>query len=504
MTDASIAPEFDHEAVEATAEIAAGSVSDASNNGTHAICLLLGDSDEPSRIGFADGRVWACPFETSSSVADGPSNPLPASVLDRIREAGVDRHGLALGLSSRRCFAVTLPEAMSAPLGVRNRSLARERALRFQAEPFLPVDIEDMAVASVLAANDRSSIESEGGDDEGEARSGHFLVATDAKGTAEVVAALESAGCPVSSVLATTLLAVDETARLHPADTSTHVEVVLDTPAGIEKVRVLQGRPVTWTFGTKSCEQDDSEGGSESNLASHRINARERDVAAIAAIQRLRRRGTFPLDLDAGPLGVRKVSGRTDLGGGRYRGLRQPATAAAASAVLLLAVVLLAVQLRLRETQNVVSDADVETRAIFVAAFPGQSPPVALLARFRSEARSAGVLGEGGLDVAPPPPPQQSSALEGLDRVLGALPPGFRVELDELRIEPNVVFVEGRVRTPGDADRLSSALRQAGLEPQPPRTQALPGGKGAGFTLQAQRTEMTARPSDFGSRRDAG
>ena len=101
----------------------------------------------PIRIGFADGSVQAVPATGPPTEGAGTeATALPPAVLERLQEAGTDRIGLVLGLPSRRCFAVTLPAAAAPPPGWRNRRLARARALRFRAEPFLPVDVEDLAV----------------------------------------------------------------------------------------------------------------------------------------------------------------------------------------------------------------------------------------------------------------------------------------------------------------------------------------------------------------------
>ena len=460
-------------------------------SGSRVVCLLLGGAEGDAWLGFADGsveRLLAGTQGTAPDSADAASSAEPAASeadehLQKIKVAGVGPSGLVLGLPARWVFALRLPPIpASARKLLRNRRLGQATALRFQAEPLLPVDAESLAVAyrSTPLPSAAAGTPSDGSDRE---RSGGvFLIATDADRAGGEVAALESQGISVAAVCATSLLAASEGSDRGGVDDAS--VTTLRRARRLERVELVRREPTAWTLGLDAAAEgvpfDESTIGEE-----------ETARRAVAAVLRLRRRDRFPLDLAAGPLGVREVATgavlrRGFFARGRGRELRRPLAAVAVAASLLLATSLVALQVRVHDAHAAAAASDRAARAAFRSAFPDQSVPAALLSRLRSEARAAGVLaGSGGVPavaaIARP------SALVGLDQALAAIPGDLRIELDEIRVEPERILLEGRVRAPGDADRLATSLRAAGLSTRPPRTQALPAGRGVGFTLQADR-----------------
>jgi len=123
--------------------------------------------------------------------------------------------------------------------------------------------------------------------------------------------------------------------------------------------------------------------------------------------------------------------------------------------------------------------------AEFQRLYPNQATPTNVKSRLSSElARHAGVSGEG-LAV-----PGRPSALEVLRRAMAALPPAVRLRIQDMRVGPNGILVEGQVRNHSDAQIISQALTRGGFAMDPPRTEHLVAG-GVAFTLVGKLTGET-------------
>jgi hypothetical protein len=106
--------------------------------------------------------------------------------------------------------------------------------------------------------------------------------------------------------------------------------------------------------------------------------------------------------------------------------------------------------------------------AIFRQIFPGQSTPLGIRSRLESEhTKLAGLKGDS---MQLPP---QTSALAVLYDVLAAMPGDVRYRFHEVRLDRQRVYLDGEVLSHGDADKISSGLRNRGFQVQPPRTQQL-------------------------------
>lgn len=123
---------------------------------------------------------------------------------------------------------------------------------------------------------------------------------------------------------------------------------------------------------------------------------------------------------------------------------------------------------------------------VYRRVFPTSPLPMGICARLESEHRKlAGITGQvAGM-------PQLMSSLELLQQALAPLPSELRYRLIEFNVDERRIDIEGEVRQHGDADTLVMALRGAGLEVAPPRTEAL-STNGIAVTLHANRPSSHA------------
>lgn len=165
---------------------------------------------------------------------------------------------------------------------------------------------------------------------------------------------------------------------------------------------------------------------------------------------------------------------------GRWRRLRQPIGALACAIVFLLLSTAAAMLWRAREYDRTADRVLEQQRQAFAVAFPGQPIPAQVLGRLRSEARLAASLATGGPEAGAAGDPD--ATFRFFRDVLNAVPRDLRLQVHELRLEPQKLYVEGRVRSHGDAEVLAGALRQAGFDVAPPRSEQR-GADGVWFTL---------------------
>jgi hypothetical protein len=161
-------------------------------------------------------------------------------------------------------------------------------------------------------------------------------------------------------------------------------------------------------------------------------------------------------------------------------------------ALCALAVMLLcsAAALAWRTTQyhRLIEAAQDQQRQLYCRLYPAQSVPLNVLGRLRAEHRRAQAL--AGLEVLPVD--RGPSALMLLCRCLAALPAELRFRVDELRIEEGRMYLEGEVRSHGDAEVLASALRQrGGVDVDAPRSEQR-GERTVAFTLVGHPPAMPA------------
>jgi hypothetical protein len=102
--------------------------------------------------------------------------------------------------------------------------------------------------------------------------------------------------------------------------------------------------------------------------------------------------------------------------------------------------------------------------------------------------RLAGVSGAAG--QLPPQP----NALETIRRIVSRLPREMRLRILELRVSPTEIYMEGQVRSHGDAEAIRSALVTGGINLDLPQTERLAAG-GVSFTLVGRPTSEGAAPA---------
>jgi hypothetical protein len=154
--------------------------------------------------------------------------------------------------------------------------------------------------------------------------------------------------------------------------------------------------------------------------------------------------------------------------------------------ILLLITFSASLLLRAAHYETLARECQSEQTQLFQKSFPGQALPVGIRSRLESEhAKLAGLTGEGGKV------PERPSALLLLQDVLQRLPKDVRFRLWGLKIEGNIVSLDGEVRTHGDTERLATALRAVPLEVVPPRSEQLTNGSVA-LRLSGRKLANTA------------
>jgi hypothetical protein len=129
---------------------------------------------------------------------------------------------------------------------------------------------------------------------------------------------------------------------------------------------------------------------------------------------------------------------------------------------------------------------------LYGQAFPSQPLPVGIQRRLENHLAKlelAHGAASGSQSDGPFEPP---AGLRLLQAVLGGLPTDLRLTVLELRLDGRAFTLHAQARSHGDADRIASALRQGGiLRVDAPRSQALRGGDGVGFTINGDLVSST-------------
>ena len=118
-----------------------------------------------------------------------------------------------------------------------------------------------------------------------------------------------------------------------------------------------------------------------------------------------------------------------------------------------------------------------QQRDQYAALYPGRRAPINVTSALKSELkRLSGISGDSA-EI-----PLQTNALNTLHSIIASLPPTIRLRIIDVRITHNSVFVEGQVRDHTGAELVCQAIRHAGFDMDPPRTEHLSRG-GVAFTL---------------------
>jgi hypothetical protein len=395
-----------------------------------------------------------------------------AAVAKALKDWGCDGTGVVLGLPSSMVYAAQI-DSTSLP------RTQRRLAMLFRLEEKLPLDIERLTVDFLPPA------------------SGRLLgVAVETKRLAAMLEALTSAGVEPLLACPTALLALWQVCRKAPA----WDYVVLADSRSVELFHLRDGQPITWYALPASTEQL-----MRSLRANHLADPAEAAEATVHVVgqcdgllEALGQEAGLKLDTDASGSpaepAAQAAAAAVDGDPAGWVDLRRDELAApdpwrragrlvtSAIAMALLLPLLVAGASYWRSTRYAASVETARLQAETVYRQLNHLPdnaPILFDVRKRLETdlrRLAGVSGAAGQL------PHQPNALETVRRVVSALPRGMRLRIVELRVGPAEIYIEGQVRSHGDAETLRAALVAAGIALDLPQTERLSGG-GVSFTL---------------------
>jgi hypothetical protein len=119
-----------------------------------------------------------------------------------------------------------------------------------------------------------------------------------------------------------------------------------------------------------------------------------------------------------------------------------------------------------------------QEQAVFGRLYPNTRVPPGVRRFLASESSRLSALSGSGTLL-----PDQPAALDTLQKVMAGLPPGLRLRIGDVRIEPGEILIEGQARTHGDAESIARGIAtSASLAMESPRTETLVKG-GVAFTL---------------------
>ncbi|MEM8738838.1 MAG: hypothetical protein AAGG38_10235 [Planctomycetota bacterium] len=458
-------------------------------------------------IGLSDGsaaRVIELPFDSADTSAQSKVD----LALDQIKRTDARIGPLVLGLPSAWCLAAAVPTD-----GLQRRQ--RHQGLIYRLEERLPINAEDFTANFTAPGNAlRTSRESASGATPGNHKQTSVLgVAVRHERVAPILEALETKGLNVAHLTPTTWLAHAALEPQRLPDGSNHrLAALASGPETCDLFLCEYGRITRWRHVHRDLRALNAE---RQVLAGH-LDRREVAVAAVGLTDAERQ----TLSSEAPPLPTAKMDGpgqdtdslavahATELlkqdqapaldlrcgtlsGRGMWPRIAGPAISAVAAAALLLLSFGGLNTWRAYQATSAAETHDQAQITLYRQTFPGQRVPAAVLSRFRSEAAKAKGL-TGDSDTLPPP----ARTLADLRDVLTGLsvstapsarntrsPSGaerMRFRVDELRIEPRRLYLDGRVRSHADADRLVAGL-QATVD----------------YTLDAPRTQnLGSRPEN--------
>ena len=394
------------------------------------------------------------------------------AVSDSLKSKGCVREEIMLSIESRQCLA--------AAFAIEEGSVSRRdnESLYYELEEHLPLAAEDVvADFSFSKAN-------------------IFAVALAKDMWRDFLSQLQERKIVITSICPYVLLALQELMQSEAGKNATvlvctfddHVEVVvLENGSPVEWQYLPGDRPTLARFLTVFCMKYEDRpnvhfirpGNEQSDIADltlagvSNITTEERssdsmlEVACRSAyvINRGKRRPW--IQLAKSHLAIADP----------YRSFRAPLLAAIGAFVLLGAVTTGALMMRSRAYEQESQRFRAEQVALFRDIFPEHPIPIGIRPRLESEYMSIRGLTDSDEEL-----PQPGSSLETLGHVLQALPTDMRFRLLEIRIEGELLDIDGEARSHGDADLIASAVRAAGYDVSVPNTQQL-ADQGVGFRL---------------------
>ncbi|MFZ5828653.1 MAG: hypothetical protein ACOY3P_01125 [Planctomycetota bacterium] len=481
---------------------------------TQAGCLLL-QTDRPS-----GNRAWRLAIlgdgdpawlDLSTAAVDGtpPSVEVIADEAARfVAEHGLSRRRVVVALASTAvlCGSAEVASAKQA----RNR-----RALAYQLEDVLPIAAED-AVMDFIVHKQRA-----------------FGVAVDVQSVLPLIAAIESRGLSVQSIVPAALLGLQS--LLGELAAGSFDLIVWETEGALELFD-LAGRVTDWRHFAGSTETaaeqvlveisrlssaarvllvHETEGAiSESptalladpsqtagnSLPVAQLPMLTEHIVAAPLGEFVRRasdsvvRGTMTpwIELRRGPLSI----------GDPHRAVRRDWRMLQYAAALFLLALTAFGATRAQQYRRAAGNALAAEQAAFRQAFPESPSPAAVLRRLESEyIKLRGARSDEAKVLLPPP------ALNVLHAVVSALPQGQRFRVEQIRIENGRLDLDVEVRTVGAAGVVADALERAGFRVEPPATEQRDDGSVAvrifgRYEPAAAKSSQRDRPTIAGARKE--
>lgn len=379
------------------------------------------------------------------------------------------------GLNGARAF-LGLPGEMIMAVPVDCSQLPRtnrRETLLYRFEEQVPLDVESLTVDFLPTVHGRTL--------------GVAVLTADAMSAIEE---LEACGISVGYACPVALMALWQSLR-NPASEADYI--IVATPPRVDVFRCHGGIPVNWLMST--CESDALARVIEADLL---LNPSLQSCIRIAVCGLLNSdmlAERIPADVTS--LGQEEpLAAATSAAAGVLSGKKpwidlrrdglEPRNAfslwaksirrMAVTSMIVLALATGLLLLQAARYDALASDHESRQAALYAGAYPGTSVPIDVRSRLASEAgRLEGVVGASGA-------PSQPNCLQSLRLVIGSLPPDMKVQVNEVRISPSAVMIEGCVLNHTDAAAIAKALSSAGLPCDTPRTQQMPKGEVA-FTI---------------------
>lgn len=396
-----------------------------------------------------------------------------SAVKTALNEMGFEGRGVCLGLPSRMVFWAEIN------CGDLPRK-QRRSAMLFRLEELLPMDVETLTADFLPPVGGRTM--------------GAAVQTDRVRG---LIDALADQGFDVEAVAATSLLALWELGRGEAESDY----AMLALPGGVDVFRLQQGNPTAWyTLGDGAAElercirADALAGPADAKRPTARLlvepGCEIADLENIKDISIERREDLTPLQA-AGRAVERRLAGeeagwvnflRDQLESispwGRLGGLLRVAAVLAAVAIV---VFIAAMYWRGHRYDAAAREYLDEQETIYTRLYPTGKMLSGGMVASRLESEWRRVAGTSGASAELP---ERISALETLRRVMESLPDELQVRIDQLRVSPSEVTLDGQTQSHGDAEILSGALDAAGFVVEPPETRIE--GDGISFTISAR------------------
>lgn len=395
---------------------------------------------------------------------------IAAAVQKRLDELAYRGEPMLLATGSQNALAATFP--------CTNQAMARKHdAMAYAMEEFLPLAAEEIVCDFVVLGDEALG------------------VGADVNALRPLLSSLEECGIVIASIVPTAILTLQRYVK--NGGSRGRQIIAWQYEDTVDLFELIDGKPRAWRLLPASSEPlareiqilGSASGVDEVRLCNFSDELREAGGAEVAFD------GQHPL-LAASKSAAAVLTGREQpwielrrepLGKyDPYRPIRGSLRICVIAAACILLSLSIAACIRADKYERVVEQYQQEQVSFFRRVFPGKRVPVGIFVRFESEQRRlAGVTGR--LEGVP----QLESAARLLRDVLAPLPEDLRYRLLEIRLEGDNVYLDGEIRSHGDADLLATALRDNGFQVDAPHTEQL-AETGVAVTITATRQSNEA------------